>query len=151
MIPAATLAAWEAAYRQAEYRVELPRGDLVLKVEAHDAAGDRRLREEAGVASHWAILTPCNPDSRRLPDEENAERLAQLEEIVEGLSLRCVSAINRDPSGQWPDEPGILLCDPPPGFAEELGRHFEQNAILAAALGEAPRLVWLINQGILSS
>ncbi len=145
MIPSETFAAWEAAYRQAEYRVELPRGELVLKVDVHDAENDRRLREEAGVQAHWAILTPCNPDSQRLPDEENADLLAQLAEIVEGLSLRCVSSVNRDPAGQWPDEPGILLCDPPSGFAEEMGRHFHQNAILVAALGEAPRLVWLID------
>jgi hypothetical protein len=145
MIPAETLVAWEAAYRQAEYRVELPRGDLVLRVGVPDAASDQRLGEEAGVQGHWAILTPCNPDSQRLPDEANADLLAQLAEIVEGLSLRCVSSLNRDPSGQWPDEPGILLCDPPPGFAEELGRHFHQNAILAGTLGEAPRLVWLID------
>jgi len=145
VIPAETLAAWEAAYRQAEYRVELLQGELVLRVDRHDTDGDRRLRQEVGVESHWAILTPCNPDSQRLPDQENAERLAQLAEIVEGLGLRCVSSVNRDPSGQWPDEPGILLCDPPPGFAEELGRHFRQNAILAGVLGEAPRLIWLID------
>lgn len=145
MIPAETLAAWEAAYRQAEYRVELPGGELVLKVGAHDATGDRRLREEAGVQSHWAIVTPCNPDSRRLPDEDNARRLARLAAMVADRHLRGVGSVNRDPAGQWPDEPGVLLCDPPPGCAEELGRHFRQNAILAAALGEAPRLVWLID------
>jgi len=135
--------AWEAAYRQAEYRVGLPAGELVLKVGVHDAENDRRLCREAGVRGRWAIVTPCNPDSRRLPDPANAERLIELAAIVANRELRCVGAVNRDPAGRWPDEPGVLLCDPPPGLAEELGRRFAQNAILAAALGEAPRLVWL--------
>jgi hypothetical protein len=146
VIPAETLAAWDAAYRRAEYRVALPQGELVLKVDRHDAADERRLRDEAAVQGRWAIVTPCNPDSQLLSTEENAGLLAQLAEIVEGLSLACISSVNRDPSGQWPDEPGILLCDPPPGFAEELGRHFRQNAILAGKLGEAPQLVWLVDQ-----
>ena len=123
----------------------LPQGELVLKVDQHDAADERRLRDEAAVQGHWAIVTPCNPDSQLLSSEENAELLAQLAKIVEGLSLACISSVNRDPSGQWPDEPGILLCDPPPGVAEKLGRHFRQNAILAGTLDQAPHLVWLID------
>lgn len=144
MIPAETIAAWAAAYRAAEYRVELPAGDLVLRVDRHDPEQDRRLREEAGVRADWAILTPSNPGSQPLSAEDNAALLEQLVEIVAGLSLRTISTRNHDPAGAWPDEPGVLICDPPPGFAEELGKHFRQNAILAARLGEAPQLVWLI-------
>jgi hypothetical protein len=136
-------AGWEAAYRRAEYRIRLPRGELVLRVGTADAAADQRLREEAGVLDHWAVLTPCNPQSRRHTAEQNAALLEELAEIAESLSLRRVRSVNTDPRGEWPDEPGVLLCDPPAGFAEELGRRFRQNAILAANLGEAPRLVWL--------
>jgi hypothetical protein len=134
---------WEAAYRATEYRVELPAGDLVLRVDRHEPEQDRRLREEAGVRSRWAIVTACNPSSRKLPPEHNAALLEQLGEIVAGLSLHTIGSRNHDPSGVWPDEPGVLICDPPPGFAEELGRRFRQNAILLAMLGEAPQLVWL--------
>ena len=146
MIPAETRTAWDAAYRRAEYRVGLPQAELVLRVGQCDAADEKHLRDEAAIKSHWAIVTPCNPGSRRLSAEENAHLLKQLMEIVEGLGLAFAGCLNRDPSGQWPDEPGILLCDPPPGFAEELGRHFRQNAILAGKLGEAPQLVWLVDQ-----
>jgi hypothetical protein len=142
--PAEVIAAWEAAYRATEYRVELPQGALVLRVGVHDPEQDGRLRDEAGVQAGWAIITPCNPESRPLPPGENAELLEQLDEIVAGLNLRSISSRNHDPQAQWHDEPGILICDPPPGLAEELGRHFRQNAILAARLGEAPQLVWLV-------
>lgn len=140
-----SLVAWEAAYARTEYRVELRRGELVLRLGLCDPADGKRLRDEAAVNSDWAIVTPCNPGSRRLSAKENARLLEQLVEIVEGLGQAFAGSVNRDPSGQWPDEPGVLLCDPPPGFAEELGRRFNQNAILAGRIGEAPRLVWLID------
>ncbi|WP_029923363.1 DUF3293 domain-containing protein [Nevskia soli] len=143
MIPAEIRANWEAAYRRTEYRVELQAGDLVLRVDSHQAADDERLRRESGVQTDWAIVTPCNPGSQPCGEAENTRLLEELNEIVQHLDLHCASSINRDPQAQWPDEPGFLLCDPPPGFAEELGRHFRQNAILVGTLGEAPRLLWL--------
>lgn len=143
MTPEQIRRTWEAAYRATEYRVELPQGEMVLRVAVHEPEQDRRLREEAGVRTGWAIVTPCNPQSRALPPAANAALLQQLEQLARDLGLRTAASRNRDPRGAWPDEPGLLLCDPPPGLAEELGRRFRQHAILAARLGEAPRLVWL--------
>jgi hypothetical protein len=136
---------WEAAYRATEYRVQLPRGELILRIGMHLPEQDRRLRDEAGVQTGWAIVTACNPQSRQLLPEDNAKLRAQLTAIVASLGLRAIGSSNHDPSGAWPDEPGLLLCDPRPGRAEKLGRHFRQNAIVAARLGHAPQLVWLID------
>ncbi|MDE0853033.1 MAG: DUF3293 domain-containing protein [Nevskia sp.] len=136
-------AALEAAYRAAEYRVQLSGEVLVLRVDRHDRAADQRLRLEAGVHSDWAVITPCNPGSRRLSNAANAAQLRELGAMLGERCVRRIASINHDPSGRWPDEPGFLLCDPPAGFAEQLGRRYGQNAILCARLGEAPRLVWL--------
>jgi hypothetical protein len=134
----------DAVYRATEYRVPLPdRNDLVLRVDCHDAAADRVLRECCGVQYHWVILTPCNPASQRLDEAANMQRLRECEATLDRLGLRHYRARNHDPAGTWPDEPGFLLCDSPAGVAEELGRRFGQNAVLAAALDSAPRLVWL--------
>lgn len=143
MIDAVLRTSWEAAYRRAEYHVRLPQGDLVLRVGRGDAVADERLRREAGVVDHWAVVTPCNPRSQPHTAPANAALLEELAEIVEDLFLRCIPSVNTDPLGEWPDEPSVLLCDPPASLAEELGRHFRQNAILAGRLGEAPCLVWL--------
>lgn len=137
-----TAQAWEDAYRRTQYHVLLARGDLVLRIGVRHA-DDARLREEAGVREHWAIVTPCNPLSQRLAEKDNAALLAQFKQAIAELELRAIVSANHDPSGQWPDEPGLLLCDPPPGVAEELGRRYRQNAIVTGKLGEAPRLVWL--------
>jgi hypothetical protein len=134
---------WEAAYRATEYRVLLEdEAELVLRVD--QPADDRLLRERCEVREHWAIVTPCNPGSQALDLEANARRLEQLAQRLHRHGLGHHPARNHDPLGQWPDEPGFLLCDPPPGLAEQLGREFGQNAILAGELGEAPRLVWLV-------
>ena len=137
------LADWGAAYRNAEYRVRLPAGELVLRVAQYREAEERRLRQECGVERHWAVVTPCNPGSRILGGEANQRRLQELAAILRSRHVRHHEAVNCDPGGRWPDEPGYLLCDPLPGFAEELGRLFAQNAILAGELGKAPELVWL--------
>lgn len=143
MIPAELRAAWEVAYRRTEYLVDLPAGELVLRVDLHRQHDDERLHQEAGVKTGWAIVTACNPGSQACGEEENGRLQEELTEIVQQLDLRCINSVNRDPQADWPDEPGYLLCDPPAGFAEELGRHLRQNAILVGKLGEAPQLLWL--------
>lgn len=136
---------WEAAYRATEYRVPLPAlDDLVLRVDRQDATADRKLRDLCGVRTHWAVLTPCNPVSQMLDDATNARRLRECEAALAQRGLRYCLARNHDPQGEWPDEPGFLLCDPPAGAAEELGREFGQNAILLGTLSEAPGLLWLL-------
>jgi len=143
MMDAALRASLEAAYRGTDYCMQLPAGELRLKVDRQQEDDERRLREEAGVKSHWAIVTPCNPGSQALAAQANQERLEQLDAILEEQGVRRIASVNRDPKREWPDEPGFLLCDPPPGLAEQLGRRFQQNAILDGHLGAAPRLLWL--------
>lgn len=135
----------EAAYRATEYRVPLPgRDDLVLRLDRDDDDADRVLRELGGVKTSWAIVTPCNPGSQQLDEAANALRLRLCQAALERHGLRHRAARNHDPRGLWPDEPGFLLCDPPPGAAELLGREFGQNAIVVGVLGEAARLIWLV-------
>jgi hypothetical protein len=143
MMDTAVRASLEAAYRGTDYCVKLAAGELRLKVDRQIEDDERRLREEAGVKSHWAIVTPCNPGSQALSVQTNQERLEQLDAILEEQGVRRIASVNRDPQKEWPDEPGFLLCDPPPGLAEQLGRRFRQNAMLIGKLGEAPQLLWL--------
>ncbi|MDR3419112.1 MAG: DUF3293 domain-containing protein [Nevskia sp.] len=136
-------AALEEAYRRALYCVRLAGGELVLRVGEYRSEHDLRLRSEAGVQSHWAIVTPCNPGSARLEPAQNSARLEQMAEDLRRHELRSAPSLNRDPLGRWPDEAGFLLCDAGPGVPEQLARQFGQNAIVSACLGEAPGLIWL--------
>lgn len=137
---------WQEAYRRTEYRVRLsPAPDLVLRVNRHQPDDDLRLRQECGVHSHWALITPCNPHSQPLDEAANTRRLEELAAMLREQGLARWPSCNRHPQGRWPDEPGYLLCDPPPGLAEALGRRFSQNAIVTGGLGEAAQLLWLID------
>ncbi|PPE72235.1 hypothetical protein C3942_19195 [Solimonas fluminis] len=133
----------EKAYRQALYLAWLPDGELVLRVGPADPQADRRLAGSGSCRRNWALLTPCNPRSERLDAAANQRLYNQLEGELHALSQAWHRSLHRDPSGQWPDEPGFLLIDPPPERAVELGRRYRQNAIVAAELGQESRVVWL--------
>jgi len=83
---AALRASLEAAYRGTDYCVQLPASELRLRVDRQQEDDERRLREEAGVKSHWAIVTPCNPGSQALSAQANQERLCNLHRMVEKVS-----------------------------------------------------------------
>jgi hypothetical protein len=133
----------EAAYRRTHYVVRLPSGELILRVDRHDAVAETRMCEEAGVRREWAVVTPCNPASRPLDDADNRQRLLELQRELELAGYSWFPAVNRDPQQAWPDEPGVLLADVPRPAAVALGRQWDQTAIVAARLGHAPELVWL--------
>lgn len=130
-------------YRLARYVVEVASGTIELGVERVDAEVDARLAGEAGVARHWALVTACNPLGVALAPDENAARHAQLCARLAADGIRSLEARGEDPSGDWPAEQSRLLIDPPPGYAETLGRAFAQNALLRGALGAASEIVWL--------
>lgn len=131
------------AYRRTLYCVLLDAGEIVLRIDHHDAETDLRLCLTCGIHRNWSIVTPCNPRSQPLTGAGNAQRLKTLYAELALQRLRWVATLNRDPAGHWPDEPGVLLCDQTPGLAEALGRRFGQNAIVDGRPGAAPRLVWL--------
>jgi hypothetical protein len=130
------------AYARAEYRVRLKDGELVLRVGRVDALADARLKA-SGVCDRWAVLTPCNPRSQPTSPAFNQQYLDELRRALDTALVAYFDAVNRDPGGNWPDEPGFLLCDPAAGLAEDLGRRFRQNALLVGALGQSPNLFWL--------
>jgi hypothetical protein len=134
----------DAAYRKAEYRV-LPAGQtLSFRIGYYDADAERALFAAMPVASEWAVLTPCNPRSQEATQEMNGFYYHQLKDVLAARQSLWLPAINHDPLGSWPDEPGFVIADADPLWAQELGLGFRQNAYVAARVGEAPRLVWLI-------
>ncbi len=134
----------EEAYRRTRYLLRLPAEVLELRVGRHEPRTGRRLAEQTGCRSDWALVTPCNPRSRPLLAWQNRLRLQAMAAGLVEYGLAHYPTLHRDPDGRWPDEAGFLLVDPPRGLARALGRRYRQNAIVVARLGEAPRLEWLI-------
>jgi hypothetical protein len=132
-----------SAYRRTRYRVLLPAGPLELVIGQASADADRRLRVEAACKHCWSLLTACNPRSQRLSVADNRARQAALQRLLVERGAGHYPSLHRDPLGHWPDEDGFLLLDPEAGLSEQLGRHFEQNAVVRGRLGEPPQLLWL--------
>jgi len=137
----------DALYRRTRYVALLDAAQLDLRIGLADPAADERLRREAGCLRAWAMVTPCNPRSRPLSEADNAARYDAMRADLAAMGQRFVAAVGRDPDGQWPDEPGFLLVDPPDPLAVELAERWDQNAIVTGRPGEAPALLWVVQRG----
>ncbi len=134
---------WEAVYEQAIYEVMLEHETLTLRVGHYDALAEQKLAAETGLEREWFIITPCNPRSELAREELNLFYFNQLRYELDARAGQWIKALNRDPNGEWPDEPGFLVVDAERTWMMDMGRRFYQNAIVSAVKGEAPRLIWL--------
>jgi len=135
-IPASLL----KAYRQTEYTVHAPQPFILQIGEASPAL--RLLHRRCGVASS-AFITACNPYSRLLADQENAERQQRLAEAVAHGGWRSIPGSGKHISGPWPAEASFLVLGIGREEARSLGRAFEQNAIVFCEADCVPELVLL--------
>ena len=127
----------QQAYAAAEYCCS----GHVLRVGHLHPEFDVWLNERA--YEHYAYLTAHNPRSHLLSPAANAARHEQLERMLRLMKLPFAPAEGRDPSGEWAAEPGVLLFDVPAAQVHELGRIFEQNAVVEGKIGGVPLLVWI--------
>lgn len=128
------------AYRQTEYRVMAPRS-FVLRIGRFSPALSR-LHRQSNVASS-AFITACNPRSRLLPADENAERRRRLGEAIAGGRWPWLHGSGKHISGPWPAEASFLVLGISRGEACALGAAFDQNAIVFCGADCIPELVLL--------
>lgn len=135
-------AALAAAYAATRYCVDTPAGRFALRVgQPLPPAFVAWLR--AQDLPCWAVLTACNPASRRQSDALNAAANQALAAAAAAAGCPCFPACNRAEAGDWPDEPGFLLLAAGADVLRALGRRFAQVALLGGQGDEAPALVWL--------
>lgn len=125
-----------AAFEATEYRVQPGRRVLVIRIGRPHPGLDRQLRHRP-----WAVITPCNPGAQRLDAAWNRQRLHDMRHRLEQEGLEHWPAINHDPRGEWPDEPGWLVVDIDLATAVRLGADWGQLAVVAADPGEPAGLL----------
>lgn len=125
-----------AAYQRADYVVH---ERFTLNIGRRSPALDALL--EAHAASTAAYVTAANPRGERRGEAEN---FAALEALQAGLAWPAYRGEGRDPDGNWPAEPSLLIVGIPRGEAEALGRAHRQNAIVFVEKGGTPELVMLV-------
>jgi hypothetical protein len=129
-----------AAYLVAEY-VVLGEPELVLRIgEASDAL-DALLAADGAESA--AFVTAANPHGRIAGTTENVLATTALLEAQREAGYACYPGEGRDPQGEWPTEPSVLVVGIARREAEVLGRSYEQKAIVFAERGRPPELVLL--------
>jgi len=134
----------DVVYRKAEYRILLGEQPEVFRIGEYNPAAEHRLRKRIIIQREWAVLTPCNPRSQEATQETNTFYYHEMRDALEAHNSQWLPATNHDPLGSWPDEPGFIVADADPVWVRELGLRFRQNAYVAAKVGEALRLIWLV-------
>lgn len=77
-----------------------------------------------------SCITAFNPASKVCSDEENLSFHEKLIREVESMCVQFLPMLGRCPRGKWKNENGLLLLGVSLNQAKELGRKFNQNAIV---------------------
>ena len=87
-----------------------------------------------------AFLTAWNPFSQPTTEVENWTAQARLECNLSQDLLPVFAGVGKDPSGEWPGEPSILVLGLTLEAASSLGIQYQQNAIVWADQDANPQL-----------
>ncbi len=88
----------------------------------------------------FVIVTAHNPRSEKLSGEENERRHRELERVLLERRAAFGPSVGESPDGAWREE-GVVVYDVSLEGALELGRRFEQHAVLYGQGGRVA-LVW---------
>ncbi len=102
-------------------------------------APELELVTESGMGGRIAFITACNPASKPLPTNENAQRLKQAQETLSGLSKRWIPGVGLADDGCW-CEPSLLAWPLTEVEAGTLASAWGQNAWVHVGGDWIPRL-----------
>lgn len=124
------------AFAATEYVVETSGEEITIRVGQTTPSLDSLLQGRP-----WAVVTAYNPDGVRHPGAANAAAQRALEQCLQQLRpAQLLEVCNRDPVGNWPDEPAWLFTPDDIRHADRLARRFGQRAIVTGQAGEPAAL-----------
>ena len=126
-----------AAYMDTDYMVS---DDPPLRLRIGERNDDARILLASFNVSTAAFITAWNPGSRRLTDEENEDRQAELLTEIEQRRLNYLVGVGEGKDWQ---EYSYLVLGVSREDATALGRQFEQNAYVFLEIDGVPELVTL--------
>jgi hypothetical protein len=129
------------AYAAAHYRVLLDGGCAIVRIGQPVPAPVQAVLDAHG-ATRAAFLTACNPRSRPLAQERNAQRQRTLLAALARLGTACVPGVGEDPQQRWPPERSVLAIGLARERARALAASFGQYAWVELVAGAPARLVY---------
>jgi hypothetical protein len=134
-IPQATL----TSYLETNYQV-FSTPPFTLKIsQPSEPLANLFLQHKANCA---AFITACNPFSSKLGNAANVARQSELAKELMQRELNIIEGEGRHPSGEWV-EPSYLVLGLSLKETKELGRYYEQNAVVWCGNDAVPELVLL--------
>jgi hypothetical protein len=128
------------AYLATDYRVGSRADSFILRIGEHSPAL-AALCERCGEQSA-AFISACNPYSERQIAAVNAAAHARLCVELECRGMLFIEGAGVAPAGKW-QEQSVLVLGVSLDTAKDLGRRFEQNAIVWIGPDAIPQLCLL--------
>lgn len=129
----------DSAYRDTDYHVLLENRETVVRIGERSFDLEKELALSGSVT--WAFITPCNPRSASLDQQENQTRLEEFRrEVSDKYELRKGFGLGRQ--GDWPAEPSFLIIGIAKPDALVLATMWEQNAFVFGSVDSVAELVW---------
>lgn len=129
------------AYRQARYEAQLGNDHFEFRVgQVHPWLDSLMSSHHTACA---AFITPFNPASRILPEQENLIRLQSLAERLSQQGFTFFDGHGQDDAGLWPAEASFLILDITRQEATAFASDYGQNAFLYMEKHHGAELVLL--------
>jgi hypothetical protein len=127
-------------YAETDYRVDADQSFVLRIAEYNASLGDLF---KANRVESCVFITAFNPYGQLLSDSANAQRHAELANELKYSTLKHFPAEGKHPTGHWSAELSYLVLGLSLEEASQLGKKYEQNAIVWCGVDLVPRLVVL--------
>jgi hypothetical protein len=94
-------------------------------------------------AFSWAFISAWNPFSQPLPFSENEKRHSILMDFVKKKQWIFTEGFGVPQKDEWEAEKSLFILDITINEAIDLGKRFDQNAIVIGRLAKPPELLFL--------
>ena len=128
------------AYKAADFHV-FSESPFVLKIDQYSEELHQIFVKNAVQSA--AFITAYNPYSNELTNEENIQRNKELENLLKQKDFEYIPSEGRSSNEDWAGEASFLILGINQMTSCELGKQFEQNAIVWSDKDAVPRLILL--------
>ena len=128
------------SYKLANYHVDAS-PSFILKIDIHSPELESIYKKSYKHTA--AFITAFNPYSKELSAQENKDRNLKLEELIKSLHFDYMRGEGKCGDGDWDGEESFLIFGITEKKASEIGKEFEQNAIVWCDKDAIPQLLLL--------